>query len=233
MAAKAPPRMASRLPRQALLPPSRRTFLSEALKSLASSAQGTSRPLVISVTRTLPHARHGLYGLIVDVDSYQHFLPYCQHSRVTSWTPPSAEAEWRGRRWPVEAELTVGFGPLTQSYTSRIRCEPGYSVEALSGKEDSDPEVVDTARKDGKSNPFRSLATKWTLEDADGAPRDYKLTAGVPRGPQWTKVGLDIRMRIADPFIQATASMVADETAAKMIDAFEKRARELFVPDRR
>lgn len=202
MAAKAPLRPLVSLFRHHPVKASRRTFLDGLLQS--------DKPLAISVTRTFPYPRAKLYDLIVDVDSYSKFLPFCHHSRVTAWSAPDAN----NQRWPTEGELTVGYGPVTQSYTSRIVCVPGRSVEALSGTDEP------VAKKDGGKNPFKQLITRWTVEDAP-APR----TEG-RQGQEWTKVDLDITMRLEDPFLQMMLSKVTDETATKMIEAFEKRVRD-------
>lgn len=208
MATRAPlrPRCTLRpLPPRARGP--RRTFLSGLL-------QPDNKPLTINATRTLPYARAQLYDLIVDVDAYARFLPYCRRSRVTAWSAPDAGGP---RRWPVEGELTVGLGPVAQSYTSRIVCVPGRSVEALSGNQEA------VAGKDaGGNNPFKRLVTKWTVEDAP-APRTRDGGAA-----EWTRVDLDLSMSLEDPLIQAMMSKVADDAATKMIEAFEQRAKELF-----
>lgn len=205
MAAKGPGplKLASRafLPRRnpRVLTP-RRTFLDSVFQA--------NKPLTINVSRTLPYSREKLYDLIVDVDAYSSFLPYCQHSRVTAWSKqPDAADGNAGRAWPTEGELTVGFGPITQSYTSRIVCVPGRSIEALSGKQEGAP----------AGSPFESLVTKWTVQDAI-----------VKRIGTWSTVDLDLTMRLADPLVQMMLSKVVDETATKMVDAFEQRARELF-----
>ncbi|KAG6356742.1 hypothetical protein INS49_014616 [Diaporthe citri] len=179
----------------------RRTFLDSVFQA--------NKPLTINVSRTLPYPREKLYDLIVDVDAYSSFLPYCQHSRVTAWSkqPGADGATGGGRAWPTEGELTVGFGPITQSYTSRIVCVPGRSIEALSGKQEGAP----------AGSPFESLVTKWTVGDAI-----------VKRIGTWSTVDLDLTMRLADPLVQMMLSKVVDETATKMVDAFEQRARELF-----
>lgn len=182
----------------------RRTFLDSVFQA--------NKPLTINVSRTLPYSREKLYDLIVDVDAYSSFLPYCQHSRVTAWSkqPHGADGSSTGgpaRAWPTEGELTVGFGPITQSYTSRIVCVPGRSIEALSGKQEGAP----------AGSPFESLVTKWTVRDAI-----------VKRIGTWSTVDLDLTMRLADPLVQMMLSKVVDETATKMVDAFEQRARELF-----
>lgn len=204
MAAKGPLRPLTSLFRRHPAQAPRRTFLDGLLQS--------DKPLAINVTRTIPYPRAKLYGLIVDVDSYSKFLPFCHRSRVTAWTATDAN----NQRWPTEGELTVGYGPITQSYTSRIVCVPGRSVEALSGTDEP------VAKKDGGKNPFKQLITRWTVEDAP-APR-----TGAGQGQEWTKIDLDMHMRLEDPFLQMMLSKVTDETATKMIDAFEKRVRDQF-----
>lgn len=195
-------------------PALRRTFFDGLLRS--------DKPLAINVTRTIPYPRAKLYNLIVDVDSYSQFLPFCHHSRVTAWSAPDA----KNQRWPTEGELTVGYGPITQSYTSRIVCVPGRSVEALSGTDE--PTV---AKKDGGKNPFKQLITRWTVEEAS-APPPAARTGGGEDGQEWTKVDLDMTMRLEDPFLQMMLSKVTDETATKMIEAFEKRVRDQFRQER-
>lgn len=218
MATKAPIRPLARrilrCPPSIHAPSARRTFLKDLLPA-------SDKPLAINVTRTLPYPRSRLYDLIVDVDSYASFLPYCQHSRVTAWTAPDPSdpvPQRQRRRWPAEGELTIGFGPVTQSYTSRISCAPGRSVEARSGRDE--PAVAHVAG--ARDNPFRRLVTTWTVEDAP-AP-----TSAPAAAPSWTKVDLDLSMLLVDPMVQMIMSQVADESATKMIEAFERRARELF-----
>lgn len=212
MATKGPLRPLARhlLPRPVHAQP-RRTFLDGL--GLASD-----KPLTINVTRILPYPRAQLYGLIVDVDSYSRFLPFCSHSRVTAWTPRD---DATGARWPTEGELTVGYGPLTQSYTSRIVCVPGRSVEALSGTD----EPVAVAR-DGRKNPFKQLVTKWTVADAPAPASGGGGAAAAHR--EWTRVDLNMRMRLEDPFLQIMLAKVTGETAGKMIEAFEERVRALL-----
>ncbi|ROV87884.1 hypothetical protein VMCG_10292 [Cytospora schulzeri] len=206
MATKAPLRLSgSRLLRRSPVLIPRRTFFQDILPS-------TNKPLTINVTRTLPYPRSKLYDLIVDVDSYSSFLPYCQQSLVTAWSNPEPNSQPPGRRWPTEGELTIGFGPITQSYTSRIVCVPGRSVEALSGRNETSIQ-----KRDGDRNPFKSLATKWTVADEV-----------VKREGDWTKVDLDLNMLFADPMVQMMLGKMADDMATKMIEAFEQRARELF-----
>jgi coenzyme Q-binding protein COQ10 len=198
----------------------RRTFLS----SLPSIPGLTSSPQTLSARRTLPYTAPFLYRIISDIDAYKHFLPYCTSSRVHAFTtpqPPSAD------KYPALASLTVGWGPVTESYTSRVYCIPGEIVEAVSG--DADTQIdknalrrvgydVDGKRERGEvKGLFDSLVTRWTVTPTtDKADR--------------TDVMLDIRYKFANPAYGLAVGKVADEVACMMIEAFEKRARELYRP---
>jgi coenzyme Q-binding protein COQ10 len=61
------------------------------------------------------------------------------------------------------------------------------------------------------------LGTRWTVEPA-GVEKDK------------TDVRLDIRYRFANPAYGLAVGKVADEVAGMMVEAFEKRARELYRP---
>lgn len=50
------------------------------------------------------------FDVVLDVDSYHEFVPFCSASRVTRRLGPTT----------MEAELTIGFRIFTEAYTSRI-----------------------------------------------------------------------------------------------------------------
>ncbi|RDA89932.1 hypothetical protein CP533_3296 [Ophiocordyceps camponoti-saundersi (nom. inval.)] len=156
----------------------------------------TSPPQHLAASRTLPYASEPLYELIADVDSYQGFVPYCTHSRVTSWSEPDA----RGRRWPALADLHVGWGRFEEVFTSRLRCLPGVSVEAVS---------------DGTSSAvFKSLVTRWSFKPLSSDP--------TPK----TQVHFTVDYEFLSPIYAAVSAAVSDRVADVMIEAFEKRAQE-------
>jgi coenzyme Q-binding protein COQ10 len=67
-----------------------------------------------------------LYNVVADVASYPSFLPFCTGSRIISKTrheDSSSSTE------SMDAELTVGFLSLKESYVSRVTCKPFASVE--------------------------------------------------------------------------------------------------------
>lgn len=185
----------------ARLLPLRRAAPLRSFFTLPGTSSTSSQTL--AATRILPYPQAALYELVADVDSYAQFVPYCARSRVTSWSPPDSD----GRRWPAVADLHVGWGGLNEEFTSRLRCVPGVSVEAVSG----DP--AGTGGQDA-SAVFKSLVTRWSLRGLEGE-----------KSPS-TEVNLSIKYQFTNPLYAAVSAAVSDKIAALMIEAFEKRARE-------
>ena len=87
------------------------------------------------------HAEHSvvrytaeqLFDLVADVGSYPEFLPWCTGARVVSRT----EQE-------VVADLTIGFGPFKESFTSQVDLER--------------PNLIKVRYEHG---PFRYLNNTW------------------------------------------------------------------------
>ncbi len=158
----------------------------------------------LTATRTLPYGQEALYELIADVDSYAQFVPYCSRSRVTRWTQPDVN----GRKWPALADLHVGWGGFNEEFTSRLRCVPGVSVEAVSGDPagktpDSDASAV-----------FKSLVTRWSLRNISSSSQPSSST----------EVNLSIKYQFTSPFYAAVSAAVSDKVAGLMIEAFEQQA---------
>ena len=59
--------------------------------------------------KIIPYRPDQLFDLVADVGRYPEFLPWCVGARVRSRT----ETE-------LVADLTVGFGPIHESFTSRV-----------------------------------------------------------------------------------------------------------------
>ncbi|KAJ0167179.1 Coenzyme Q-binding protein coq10, mitochondrial [Colletotrichum tanaceti] len=173
------------------------------LPNLSSSAE----PQTLTASRTMPYPSAHLYDVISDVDAYDTFVPYCAQSRVTQWTSPDAS----GRRWPSQADLRVGWGGFEETFTSRLHCVPGKSVEAVSG---ADVEGSSPGNGGEGGAVFRSLVTKWQLRP---------LTSGTG-----TEVDLVIRFQFANPLYSAVSAAVSDKVAGVMIQAFEKRVKALL-----
>ena len=87
-----------------------------------------------------------LFDLVADVDKYPQFLPWCVGARVKSRT----EHE-------LHADLTIGFGPFRESFTSKVTLErPGR------------------IRVSYENGPFRYLNNQWVfIPDPNGVQVDF------------------------------------------------------------
>ncbi|RKU45015.1 hypothetical protein DL546_003789 [Coniochaeta pulveracea] len=181
----------------------RRTFLSSlpSLPGLSSSHQ------TLAARRTLPYPAPFLYTIISDIDAYKHFLPFCTSSQVHTFTkpqPPSTD------KYPALASLTVG--EIVEAVSGAAATQIDKEVLRRVGYD------VDGKREQGEvKGLFESLVTRWTVTPTtDKADR--------------TDVKLDIRYKFANPAYGLAVGKVADEIAGMMVEAFEKRAKELYRP---
>lgn len=206
-------------PQCAAYTPHRAFGLSSLSSFLPSSPNGNNSDpkRVLTATRTLPYSPGLLFEVISSVESYSQFLPFLTASTVTARDPQSG--------YPTQAFLTVGYGPLSETFTSRVDCDPSkWIVEARSGAK--------YGQGAGKAEPkgglnglfpganegiFEYLDTKWGL--APLAPVDAK------GGPQ-TKVNLEVRFEFRNQLHATMMSAVEGQMANVMIEAFEKRIRE-------
>ena len=90
--------------------------------------------------RHVPHRPERMYALVNDLESYPRFIPNCRSMAVS---------RDRGTAPVVRlARMTIKFGPVTQSYTSRVVADP----DAL---------TITARAIDG---PFAYLDSKWSFE---------------------------------------------------------------------
>ncbi|AEO62533.1 uncharacterized protein THITE_2106801 [Thermothielavioides terrestris NRRL 8126] len=254
------------------------SWLLSALPSFIPNPSHPPPPKTLRARRLLPYAPSQIYTLIADIDSYSRFLPHCTHSRVTRWTtppqptpsppppPPNSPtpspahaATTTTVRHPALADLTIGWGPFTQTYTSRVYCVPASVVEAVSGAaETSIPAAVLRAAGYDVPQPQQQQQQQQQQRGAQGTcaghggSRDGETgaggifeslvtrwtvtpAAGPPGGESekgWTEVALSVTFRFANPALGFAVGQVADEKVGEMVEAFEGRARELFGPRR-
>lgn len=187
----------------------------------------------LTATRILPYKSTSLYTIIADVDSYSSFLPYCIESKVTKWSSPDKD----GKRWPSEADLKVGWGGYEETFTSRLLCAPGSTVEALGGEAQTSLPRADIEHHSATfdspavaNNIFKSLSTVWTVR-----PFHYKPPSGQPQtdnailpAREQTEVHLAIDFQFSNPIYAALSKAVAPKVAGIMIEAFEIRARKIL-----
>ncbi len=96
-----------------------------------------------SESREVSYRPEQLFDLVADVGRYPEFLPWCVGARVRSRT----ENE-------MVADLTIGFGPFRESFTSRVALEH--------------PSRIGVRYENG---PFRYLTNQWRFEPTEAGCR--------------------------------------------------------------
>jgi coenzyme Q-binding protein COQ10 len=134
----------------------------------------------------VPYTPEQLYDLVADVDSYPRFLPWCVASRVRSRTDTQ-----------LVADLTIGFGPFRESFTSRVTLDR--------------PQRVTVKYENG---PFRYLNNQWDF---------------LPRGTG-TEVAFFVDFEFRSRILRAAIGVVFNEAVRRMVNAFLKRARDVYGP---
>jgi coenzyme Q-binding protein COQ10 len=86
----------------------------------------------------LPYRPDQLFDLVADVGRYPEFLPWCAGAHVRSRT----EAE-------LVADLTIGFGPFRESFTSRVSLQRPARI-----------------RVSYENGPFHHLNNQWVFTPA-------------------------------------------------------------------
>ncbi|MCJ1412884.1 hypothetical protein MMC19_006984 [Ptychographa xylographoides] len=205
-------------------------------------------PQTLHATKTLPYEAADLYALIADIAAYPSFLPYCTSSTITSWSSPHPDT---GKKYPRSASLAVGFQSYTESFHSHVFCAPDNIVEAVCGDartsisksqlphyptQDAKGEqpASYSAELEKQANPiFTSLLTRWSLRSfpykppppSGKSPQEGNATA--PSKPR-TEVDLHIEVQFANAVYSALSQAAAPKVAGMMVEAFERRAREVL-----
>jgi coenzyme Q-binding protein COQ10 len=130
-----------------------------------------------------------VFDVVADVNSYKEFLPFCMDSTITSVNRESA----------FEADLTVGFGVLSGSYSSIVKLKRPHSI------------VIKAVR----SSLFEFLESHWQFD-------------GVSTHQEMCKVSFQINLKAASFFHTQTLSKIFPEIANKQLIAFEKRCMALY-----
>ena len=136
--------------------------------------------------KTVAYRPEQLYDLVADVGKYPQFLPWCVGARVRSRT----ETE-------LVADLTIGFGPFRESFTSRVILERPSRI-----------------RVSYENGPFRYLNNEWKF-------------APDPRG---CRVNFFVDFEFKSRMLQAAIGVVFNEAVRRMVNAFIKRARDVYGP---
>lgn len=85
--------------------------------------------------RVIAYSAEQLFDMVADVERYPQFLPWCAASRIRSRTDTE-----------LVSDLTIGFGPFRETFTSRVVLDR--------------PRTITVRYEKG---PFRYLNNVWTF----------------------------------------------------------------------
>ena len=106
---------------------------------------------IIQNTKHLPYTKSQLFDLVMDIDAYHEFLPFCTNSRIIHH--PSNR---------LTAEITIVFTPFSVVYNSEITTMQSDSLS-----------VIKVAALDG---PFKHLSNIWRFnKEQDGTLVEFML----------------------------------------------------------
>ena len=134
--------------------------------------------------KLLPYRPEQLFDLVADVGEYPKFLPWCVGALVRSRT----ETE-------LVADLTIGFGPFRESFTSRVKLDR--------------PRLVQVQYERG---PFRYLNNQWAFEP----------------DPKGCRVSFFVDFEFRNRLLQRAIGAVFNEAVRRMVNAFLRRARDVY-----
>lgn len=136
--------------------------------------------------QVVPYSPDQLFDLVADIGRYPEFLPWCVGARVRSRTATEEVAD-----------LTIGFGPFRESFTSRVSLERPVRVRVRYEK-----------------GPFRYLNNQWEfIPHANG-----------------TEVAFFVDFEFRSRLLQAAIGVVFNEAVRRMVNAFHRRARQIYGP---
>ncbi len=125
--------------------------------------------------RVLPYTREQLFDLVIDVEKYPDFLPWCMGCRVK-----------KREEGLVVADMIIGFKVFREGFTSRV--------------EHSRPGRIDVSYEDG---PFKYLNNHWVFNDmGDGSTEidffvDFEFRSRVLQAAIGAVFGEAVRRMIA------------------------------------
>jgi coenzyme Q-binding protein COQ10 len=141
--------------------------------------------------KIVPYAPAQLFALVADVAKYPQFLPWCVAARIRTHVGND-----------LVADLTIGFGPFRESFTSRVTLVPPDATGACAIKAEYE------------NGPFKYLHNRWHF---------------TPH-PQGCLVDFYVDFEFRNFVLQKAIGAVFGEAVKVMVNAFLKRARAVYGP---
>ncbi len=135
-----------------------------------------------------------MFDVVAAVENYPQFLPLCDELTIRS-----RDASGAGE--VIIADMSVGYGPVRETFTSKVTLEPGEPkilVEYLDG-------------------PFRHLENRWLFNQAAG-----------PGGADHCEIDFYIAYEFRSPMLQMLMGGMFETAYRKFVSAFEARAHTVY-----
>lgn len=97
----------------------------------------------LSQTKILPYSANQIYQLVMDIERYPQFLPWCKQAKIIEKISDEN----------LRADLLINFKNFFEKYRSDVK----------HGKTAPNSYFVDVIAIEG---PFKSLVNKWKISDA-------------------------------------------------------------------
>ncbi|KIK06741.1 hypothetical protein K443DRAFT_129679 [Laccaria amethystina LaAM-08-1] len=172
--------------------------------------------------KILPYNRKQLYDVVADVDSYPQFVPFCTSSRILT---PGFD-KYHKEKTVIDAELTVGFLSLQESYVSTVTCSPYESVEVRVSISPIYILTLCIKAVSSSSALFRTLSTSWRFYPEPPSPKNESVD--YDRDGLLTLVTLDLVYAFSNPLHASVSSSFFSQVSKLMVQAFEKRCSEVY-----
>lgn len=183
-----------------------------------------------------------LFNIIVDVDSYHEFLPFCTDSQIlqgTTTTIPNQQYQPHEKQQQqqqqqktitsstqmkishneittFEASMTIGFPPFIQeTYISKVMIHPADLI---------------CETRSIKGQLFHSLYSKWHLRyyQTTESSSKHNIKHSKNNGSRChTIVNFEVAIASHDPIILHTLDQVLEKVAKQQIQAFEQRCHQI------
>jgi coenzyme Q-binding protein COQ10 len=137
----------------------------------------------------VPYRPEQMFDLVADVARYPAFLPWCAGALIRSRSDSL-----------LVADLTIGFGPFRESFTSRVTLERPHG------------DAAGRIRVKYENGPFKYMNNQWIFRPHDNA----------------TQVEFWVDFEFRNRLLERAIGAVFGEAVKRMVSAFLKRARDVY-----
>ena len=142
-----------------------------------------------SVKKFIECKKEQLIDLVLDIENYPKFVPFCVGAKVY-------EKKEKSNLLLIVADLTIGKGPFKDTYKSDVK---------YNKKEDS----IFVTNLDG---PLKHLENMWQFKQENNI----------------TEVSFEVDFELKNEFLNIVMTKSFQFGLGKIVDAFQKRAEDLF-----